>query len=371
MIKERLHSEKFINNLHIVHNDKFTDGYILFINENFNKKDNYFIVIGNNNRSQNEGFSLYDVDNVKHIKSLKSFRNFICIEQFMYRAKKIHVNGLFNIYLIMALCFQPWLLRKSNWIIWGADLYNYKKTNRGWKEQIAESMKSFVIKRFSEITANIIGDYEIAKTVYKTNAKYNKIEGFTKDTYRHFIDDLNTKPNQKDNKETIFQVGNSADPSNNHIEILSKLLEFKNKKIKIIVPLSYGNEEHKKRVLDYGNKNFGDIFKPLIEFYPKEDYLKLLSTVDIGIFNHKRQQGLGNINTLLRLGKKVYIRSDISSWDHYNNNNINIYDTLSFFEESFEDAIYFDIKNSIANIKRMKEIRSKDKKVQYWDKILV
>ena len=47
---------------------------------------------------------------------------------------------------------------------------------------------------------------------------------------------------------------------------------------------------------------------------PFERYIELLSDIDIAVFNHNRQQGLGNTTTLLGLGKKVYLRSDTTTW---------------------------------------------------------
>ena len=40
-------------------------------------------------------------------------------------------------------------------------------------------------------------------------------------------------------------------------------------------------------------------FKPLVDFMPFDEYLNLLAKVDIAIFNHKRQQAMGNTTILL------------------------------------------------------------------------
>jgi hypothetical protein len=130
------------------------------------------------------------------------------------------------------------------------------------------------------------------------------------------------------NKNHVFmQVGNSADPSNNHIEILDKIKKDinKNEKIKIICPLSYGKKDHAKKVIQYGKKLFGKNFVPLKKFMDLKTYNKLQSNIDIAIFNHQRQQAMGNILTLLYLGKKVYIRDDIVTWDFMQKNDIKVF----------------------------------------------
>lgn len=43
---------------------------------------------------------------------------------------------------------------------------------------------------------------------------------------------------------------------------------------------------------------------PIVDFMDFNEYINFLSTIDIAIFNHKRQQGMGNIITLLGMGKK-------------------------------------------------------------------
>lgn len=109
-------------------------------------------------------------------------------------------------------------------------------------------------------------------------------------------------------------VGNSADPSNNHIESLEKLLPYKDEEIKIFVPLSYGDQEHAKKVISQGKAWFGDKFVPMTDFMPFEQYLEFMKSLDIAIFNHQRQQAMGNTITLLGMGKTVFMRSDVSHW---------------------------------------------------------
>ena len=55
-----------------------------------------------------------------------------------------------------------------------------------------------------------------------------------------------------------------------------------------------------------------------------------MANIDIAIFAHKRQQAMGNIITLLGLGKKVYIRREITTWQFFKDINVNVYDFDSF-----------------------------------------
>jgi len=87
-------------------------------------------------------------------------------------------------------------------------------------------------------------------------------------------------------------------------------LDFcKNNDIKIYCVLSYpeNNKVYRESVIKHGINVFGVKFIPLIDFMTFEKYIEMLSVIDIAIFNHNRQQALGNIANLLYLGKRVYI----------------------------------------------------------------
>ena len=84
--------------------------------------------------------------------------------------------------------------------------------------------------------------------------------------------------------------------------------KFKNEDIQIYVPLSYGDKDYAKKVIDYGKSLFGDKFIGITEFIPYNEYICFLKNIDIAVFNHQRQQAMGNTINLLAMGKKVYFR---------------------------------------------------------------
>ena len=48
------------------------------------------------------------------------------------------------------------------------------------------------------------------------------------------------------------------------------------------------------------------------------------------MFNHKRQQAMGNTITLLGLGKKVFMRNDVTQWGFFYRNDIKVFDIENF-----------------------------------------
>jgi hypothetical protein len=147
---------------------------------------------------------------------------------------------------------------------------------------------------------------------------------------------------------TNILLGNSADPSNNHIEVFNKLTNYKDSDIKVYTPLSYGNKKYAQNIINQGKKLLGDKFVPITDFMPKEEYLTLLAKIDIAVFNHNRQQAMGNIITLLGLGKTVYLKQDISSAILLKNHGIKTFDLQMFKLEVADSKI---IKTNIDKVK--------------------
>lgn len=103
-------------------------------------------------------------------------------------------------------------------------------------------------------------------------------------------------------------VGNSASVENNHLEafaLLKKYVDLRGRKI--IVPLSYGDELYKRKIISIGRKIFGDQFVPLTAFMPKDQYMAILQDCGHVFMNHLRQQALGNICIMMLKGAKIYL----------------------------------------------------------------
>lgn len=118
------------------------------------------------------------------------------------------------------------------------------------------------------------------------------------------------KPYLFSSNNSIF-IGNSADPSNNHLDILSLIsLDGMQPDTKIITPLSYGNTKYANLVSTAFKKVFGERYTAVRNFLDLADYMKLLSTANVCIMAHKRQQGMGNIIMMLHLGYKIFMNSE-------------------------------------------------------------
>lgn len=344
--------------VHIFPNEKFTEPYINFVNEKFNKNEHLFLILGDKNI-----FNIKKQENIIFIK--KNLKSLKILNKYLYNSDKIILHGLFFKESVFLLLLQPWLLKKSYWVIWGGDLYYYIFRNKGFKSNIYEFMRRKVIKNIGNIIALVEGDYELAKKWYKTEAVYHEAFYYNPMFYKN-IDETN---NAKKRNKKIIQIGNSADPRNNHIEILNKLLKFKDKDIEIVVPLSYGDREWAKEVIKNGQMLYGDKFRSLDDFLPTQEYQKILNSVDVAIFNHDRQQALGNILTLLHLGKKIFIKNDITSWNFLKKKELAVYNTYDIDKLNFEEFIFMDESTKEKNIEMIEKEFSEEKCVKLWKNI--
>lgn len=108
------------------------------------------------------------------------------------------------------------------------------------------------------------------------------------------------------NKSTIL-IGNSADPANNHFEVLNTLSHLKVTD-PVLLPLSYGDTAYV--------ENLGDAIKKLRlpnvtclrEFLKKEEYYDMLAGVKVAIMPHNVQQAFGNVIALIDYGAKLFFK---------------------------------------------------------------
>ena len=165
-------------------------------------------------------------------------------------------------------------------------------------------------------------------------------------------------------------VGNSADPVNNHLEILNFLERYKDQNLKILCPLSYGKQDYAENVIKNGRARFGDKFIPLTEFISSERYLQILGTIDVMILNHGRQQGLGSIISALNLQKKVYIRANTTPFRFFKDKGVFIYDTLKLQSEDFRTLFEFSEDIGKSNSVIIRNEFSEESSVALWKKVL-
>jgi dTDP-N-acetylfucosamine:lipid II N-acetylfucosaminyltransferase len=303
---------------HVMIFEKFIRGYIEFVVKEFDIRDHHFYIVG-------KDYKKYNLDNLPNVTIVDNYFKLLKFVFAINGSQRIILHGLWHEGVIRLFLFMPWLIHKCYWMMWGGDFYYYDSET---------TSKKHLIKKLKHFVGFVKGDYDFVKEKYGSAGEYHESILYPVAFFEE------GEQRQRDPVQPIkILVGNSADPSNNHLQIFEKLLPFKdNAAIEVIVPLSYGNATYAKLVEEKGTELFGTRFQPLHEFIPLDQYKSMLQGVSIGIFNHGRQQGLGNIITLLSYGKKVFLRKDVSTWDAFDHFGVTLYDIQQFNLEDIDEG---------------------------------
>lgn len=346
--------------VHIVNDDKFTRGYILFMIKSMKKWQHKFIVV-----SDKKKLKLDNYDNLIYLNKWSDI-NSGKIRQVLMQADKIIITGAFLIYEY-AVLWPSELWKKTSIHFWGGDFYDLRDANN-LKQSISNSVKKALFKKADSFIFLIDGEYE----------KFVEITGIKK---KYFIAPMKGDPDEpkiaalreeKIKTEgccTNIIVGNSATSSNGHEEVFKWIYKYNSENIKIFVPLSYGDENYGKKIIEIGKKMYGEKFVPMTEFMKKDDYKRFLCSMDIGIFNNNRQQAMGNISMMLGLGKKVYIRDDTNVWERYKNSGYYIFSVTKLDGETFDQFVYLDEEQRRNNYFVYDKSKLKGKAVSQWNRV--
>ena len=92
-------------------------------------------------------------------------------------------------------------------------------------------------------------------------------------------------------------LGNSAKPTNNHLEALELLRGRLPQGGRVLAPLSYGKTTpgYAQAVAEAGSAALGARFEPLLAWLPIEAYNARIARCGWVFMNHRRQQAVGNI----------------------------------------------------------------------------
>ncbi|WP_026653778.1 TDP-N-acetylfucosamine:lipid II N-acetylfucosaminyltransferase [Butyrivibrio proteoclasticus] len=319
--------------VHIVTNDKFTHGYIDYLKHSFSSYEQYFLVSA---WSCSNDVSLWNRENFDFENVIKYDRLWDLlfdkkIRRLLSEANKIIVSGIFGIEKVY-FYFPRAIFEKTYWQFWGGDLrkYNFLQSN-GLSESI---MRHKFISCLRKIRCCVF----LSKTEYSS---FYKMYGIEK---RWIVAGVPHGQNEEWDDYSVFNddgyiagqrpvrvlVGNSATKDNDHISVFNELSKYKDENIEIYCPIVYGDENYKSRIKEVGQTIFGARFIPVTDWMNLYDYYCFLGKCDIGIFAMERQQALGNITPMFKMGKKVYLKKKGQNFKHFS-------DMFGFSIHCFED----------------------------------
>lgn len=182
----------------------------------------------------------------------------------------------------------------------------------------------------------------------------------------------NDLPNKFSNNDNYnIWVGNSATLSNNHLdlfEILKNLTLPDN--YKIYTPLSYGNNELANYIEKKGKDYFGDHFIAIKGYLPRTEYYNLLNSCNFFIMFHNRMQAAGNIFALMKMGKKLFLKPNSTTYKEYCSEGAYIYNTDELFNNPLKMLVPLSEDQKIKNQEVVSQIANEVKKRETLNFIL-
>lgn len=362
--------------VHLLAPSIYSKDYYSFLVRNFpNEKMVIFSNAKHDSDLFKEAFNADDVN--KHI--IPIYRPVsIKFIKYMFKSDAIIVHGMFNIWYTAFLAFAPWLLKKCNWVVWGGDLYQKAFKESKFKSLLRTKLKKMVGSRIGFLTTIADGDFKVAKELYSFKGMHLKTKyptPLTRPGNYEMLNEMKMHRNSQGKPLRLnIMVGNSATRTNQHFEALDLLSKYKKEDIKIYIPLSYGidsdYQEYGKAVVDYAVGIFGEEkIIPLYDRLDGTDYYKVISKIDVGLFNCNRQQAMGNITILLTSGAKVYIRKDTSMWEEYGKRGNIMFDIMLIPEMKYDEFLYMSKEDRETNAKIIYDNASDEANRKRWDMI--
>jgi len=312
--------------------DKFLDYYIE-MSEKFIPDESSYICYSNN-------------DNYKYIKNktnvkIKKINNHQeSFEKLLKHLDNVNVI-IFHSFTTNAKSFIDKLPKdiKKIWIFWGFEGYatlpksklltydtykaQYPKTFLGFFKSNYSFAKNYlisskpenkkIIQKIDYCATWIEDDYKLIAKKINTNIKSMYFNYYTNELMNLAEITINHNTNN-------LLLGNSASPTNNHIDAL-KYLKKINFSDKIYCPLSYGGSNtYIENVINFGNNNFGSNFIPILDFLELKEYQNMINSCKFIWMNHIRQQAAGNIfaafsaEKVVILNSKSFMKSTFNKW---------------------------------------------------------
>lgn len=232
------------------------------------------------------------------------------------------------------------------WLGWGYDYYDLiggrnmwllKNTllfDRGVNESVKQAIKQKilypkirrlrVIERIGFFSPVIPDEYDILKKIRNWHSFPKQVDwnyGAAEKDLSCYVSEIAEDNSEKKN----VLVGNSATSTNNHLEIFDVLKNIDIREGRLIIPLNYGDMEYGRKIQKVATDILGERADILMDFMPIEEYMNKISSCGFVIMNHVRQQGVGNIISMIYMGAKVFLREENPTFNFLKRNGVTIF----------------------------------------------
>lgn len=328
--------------LHIVPpSTRMMNTFMSEIRKRFNKDEHIFYFINSCPLSERK---LFEYENVFEMTGNTRFQKILHFEKFINKSDYIIWHGMTYQTRHILFASRPKVLKKSIWLMWGIDLYNWKVPSIGIKNLIKNKLNHYWRNHVKNIISLLPFDEEFFhKEFPKSKAKFYNIPYPIGMESFHIMNSLSNWQNRENGKICV-QVAHNAHVFNNHKEILNKLAKFQDENISLYLPLSYGPEP------PAGEKYINGVIHEAITLFPNKTfclrkliplnkYMRFLWNMDIVVLYAHRQNALGNICRQLYMGNKIFLSPKSPTYKFLKDKNIEIFSTDDIPNMTYEEFI--------------------------------
>ncbi|WP_108947088.1 TDP-N-acetylfucosamine:lipid II N-acetylfucosaminyltransferase [Shewanella halifaxensis] len=251
-------------------------------------------------------------------------------------------HSLTNRKLWLELLFSGFL-KRSSWVSWGADIYQYVLKKQTLKQVIAKTIHSLACKKMHYVKSLNPGDGKLITQILgrkKVETLPYPLVGVKQPEHLG----IEASANQK------ILLGNSAAKSNNHFELLDSIKHLAADDISVYMPLNYaGTPDYIDEVVEYGQTLFGDKFKPTFEMLSKEEYDQLLASIDVTVFAHDRQQGLYVAYYMMLHGKKLFLKASTSTFTNFKSYGFDVFSLENLASIQYQELKQINYTSQLKN----------------------
>lgn len=148
------------------------------------------------------------------------------------------------------------------------------------------------------------------------------------------------KPIPSEGKPIQILFGNSCDPNGNQLDAIHYIKHKLRTNYLVNCFLSYGDEEARKWIMEYAERQLGNRFHPILNYMNREAFVHYVQQMDVIMMFHNRQQAEGNIMTALVLGKPVFMKTKNPQYEMLHRMGIKaVYDVEQMHKIDLREAI--------------------------------
>ncbi len=261
-------------------------------------------------------------------------------------------------------------LSRKNPLHWGRIIDDVKLV-REWKSQslteYEKKQKEIARIDYLVLPKQADGEYDLIKTLYPS-LKAKHVYGLFDQNF-----DLASKLLTKETVSQSYKIllGNSADPTNNHIDALTFIKKEISAQVDVYSILSYGDTVGKNWAIKTGENLFGDHFYPILDYMDRQSYLDFVNSMDVVVMYHNRQQAAGNIMTALVLGKPVFMKSENVVYKMLKNIGVSaVFDIKQISKRPLNEYIKEAKEKRKETAEIIKNIYSKELRLKYLKELL-